>query len=80
MKPDNILFTNSTLKRVKIIDFGASCTHYSQGFTYVQSRYYRCPEITLGLKYSHPADMWSLGCIVTEMATGRFLFPAKDET
>lgn len=51
LKPENILFTNEKCDQVKIIDFGSSCFHYKAGFTYVQSRYYRAPEILLGLPY-----------------------------
>ena len=35
LKPENILFTDSSHKQVKIIDFGASCTAFKRGFTYV---------------------------------------------
>lgn len=49
------------------------------GFSYVQSRYYRAPEVVLGINYGHPVDMWSLGCIVYELITGRPLFPGRDE-
>ena len=35
---------------------------------------YRAPEITLGLPYAFPADVWSLGLIARELATGRSLF------
>jgi dual specificity tyrosine-phosphorylation-regulated kinase 2/3/4 len=52
---------------------------YKTGFSYVQSRYYRAPEIVLGLPYNQAADMWSFGCIVAELTTGRPLFPAVDE-
>lgn len=62
-----------------MIDFGSSCFNYKSGFTYVQSRYYRSPEIVLGVPYSQAVDMWSLGCIITELTTGRPLFPAIDE-
>jgi len=62
-----------------VIDFGSSCFNYKSGFTYVQSRYYRSPEIVLGIPYSQAADMWSLGCIIAELTTGRPLFPAIDE-
>lgn len=79
MKPENIIFTNETLEDIKIIDFGASCMSCEKGFFYVQSRYYRAPEIVLGNKYDHAVDMWSLGCIVFELITGKPLFPAKDE-
>jgi len=45
----------------------------------VQSRFYRSPEIVLGLPYTASADMWSFGCILAELTTGRPLFPAIDE-
>ena len=79
MKPENILFTDEKFDRVKIIDFGASCEDCSTGFFYVQSRYYRAPEIVLGVAYDHAVDMWSLGCILYELITGTPLFPARDE-
>ena len=52
LKPENILFTDEKCTQVKVIDFGSSCFNYKNGFTYVQSRYYRAPEIVLGLPYS----------------------------
>jgi serine/threonine protein kinase len=79
MKPENILFDNDKYSSVKIIDFGASCEDFTSGFFYVQSRYYRAPEIVIGLPYDHAVDMWSVGCILYEMITGTPLFPAKDE-
>lgn len=79
LKPENILFTNESQTAVKIIDFGSACTEYKSGFTYVQSRFYRCPEVVLGLPYDQAVDMWSFGCILAELVTGRPLFPAVDE-
>ena len=64
---------------MKIIDFGASCEDCASGFFYVQSRYYRAPEIVLGIEYDHAVDMWSVGCILYELAIGSPLFPARDE-
>ncbi len=52
LKPENILFTNDKAEQLKVIDFGSSCFNYKTGFTYVQSRYYRAPEILLGLPYT----------------------------
>lgn len=79
IKPENILFSDDRFQQVKIIDFGASCEDFSSGFFYVQSRYYRAPEIVIGLEYDHAVDMWSLGCILFELITGSPLFPASDE-
>ena len=52
LKPENILYTDSTKEKLKIVDFGSSCFNYKAGFTYVQSRFYRAPEIVLGLPYT----------------------------
>jgi len=45
----------------------------------VQSRYYRAPEVMLGVPYDHAIDMWSFGCILVELVKVRPIFPAKDE-
>jgi len=79
LKPENILFTNDKADQIKVIDFGSSCFNFKTGFTYVQSRYYRAPEKLLGLPYTQAVDMWSFGCIMAELLTGRPLFPALDE-
>ena len=61
------MFTSSLDdKEVKIVDFGSACTDYKTGFKYVQSRFYRCPEIVMGLPYECAVDMWSFGCIIAE--------------
>ena len=52
LKPENILFTDDNHTAVKIIDFGSACTEFKSGFVYVQSRFYRCPEVVLGLPYN----------------------------
>jgi serine/threonine protein kinase len=53
--------------------------HFATVYTYIQSRFYRAPEVILGLPYSTAIDMWSLGCIVAELHTGYPLFPGENE-
>lgn len=48
-------------------------------YTYIQSRFYRAPEVILGGKYSMAIDVWSLGCILAELYTGFALLPGEDE-
>ena len=48
-------------------------------YTYVQSRFYRSPEVILGHPYNMAIDMWSLGCIMAELYTGYPLFPGENE-
>jgi len=79
IKPENVMFTNDRFNNIKIIDFGISCENYITGFSYVQSRMYRAPEIVMGIPYDHSIDMWSVGCILFEMLNGSPLFPARDE-
>ncbi|TPX70368.1 hypothetical protein SpCBS45565_g01845 [Spizellomyces sp. 'palustris'] len=66
--------------RIKVIDFGSSCFEDEKIYTYVQSRFYRSPEVILGISYNASIDMWSLGCILTELYTGYPLFPGENET
>ena len=64
---------------IKLIDFGSSCRSDKRMYTYIQSRFYRSPEVMLGLKYGVEIDMWSLGCILVEMHTGEPIFNGVDE-
>jgi len=59
---------------VKIIDFGSSCFTSDHLSYYVQSRSYRAPEVILGYPYDQKIDIWSLGCILAELWTGKVLF------
>jgi serine/threonine protein kinase len=78
LKPENILLQSNTKSRIKIIDFGLGCIIGDKTTLYTQSRYYRAPEVLLGLPYSTPVDMWSVGCILYEIYTGKALFPGLD--
>eukprot|EP00041_Stephanoeca_diplocostata_P017126 m.340733 g.340733 ORF g.340733 m.340733 type:complete len:537 (-) comp20601_c0_seq1:345-1955(-) len=79
LKPENILLQNGTSDKLKIIDFGSSCFDTERVHTYIQSRFYRSPEVILGLSYGCAIDMWSLGCILCELYTGQPIFPGHDE-
>ncbi|CAG9333127.1 DYRK4_1 [Blepharisma stoltei] len=79
LKPENILLKNPTKSGIKIIDFGSSCFEHEKLYTYIQSRFYRAPEIILGLPYSMAIDMWSLGCILSELHSGYPLFAGETE-
>ena len=48
-------------------------------YTYIQSRFYRSPEVILGMNYHVAIDMWSLGCILAELKTGFPIFPGENE-
>lgn len=79
LKPENMLVESDVNSRVKVIDFGSACFVHEKAHTYIQSRYYRSPEIMLGMGYGTAIDIWSLGCILVELSTGSPLFPAKTE-
>lgn len=64
---------------MKLIDFGSACFFDQKEFTYIQSRYYRSPEIVLMKPYDHKIDVWSLGCLIFEIFTGSPLFPSRTE-
>lgn len=74
LKPENILMKSYSACEVKIIDLGSSCFITDRLSSYVQSRSYRAPEVILGLPYGQKIDVWSLGCILAELATGKVLF------
>lgn len=52
IKPENVLMAEfSASDRIKLIDFGSACFSRGQAFLYLQSRFYRSPEVLLGLPY-----------------------------
>lgn len=80
LKPENILLCTSVKPaEIKIIDFGSACMEDRTVYSYIQSRYYRSPEVLLGYQYSTAIDMWSFGCIVAELFLGLPLFPGASE-
>lgn len=65
--------------RIKLIDFGGA--HYNSDrkkSSVINTRQYRAPEVILGLEWSMPSDVWSLGCILAELYLGGLLFATHD--
>jgi len=82
LKPQNVLIDVAN-HRLKLADFGLARAFSVplKAYTHeVVTLWYRAPEILLGqIKYANPIDIWSLGCIVAEMATSQPLFPGDSE-
>ena len=74
LKPENILLKERNKSGIKVIDFGSSCFEGNTIYTYIQSRYYRAPEVILGMPYDTKIDIWSFGCIIAELHLGYPLF------
>jgi dual specificity protein kinase YAK1 len=79
LKPENIVSSDGSANHFKVIDFGSARRIGEPGAQYIQSRYYRAPEVVLRKPYSCPIDMWSVGCILGEMFTGLPLFGGQSE-
>ena len=79
LKPENVLLKNPNKSGIKLIDFGSSCFQNERIYTYIQSRFYRAPEIILGIPYTVGIDIWSFACILAELYSGYPIFPGENE-
>lgn len=79
LKPENIMFSDPSMMEVKVIDFGSACYVGETTYSYIQSRFYRAPEVLLGARYGTAVDVWSAGCVFAEMYTGEPLLGGKNE-
>ncbi|KAH9600769.1 Protein kinase domain [Trypanosoma melophagium] len=79
IKPENILLRNQNRSGIRLIDFGSACYADKVIHKYIQSRYYRSPEVILYLEYGTAIDRWSLGCVLVELHTGMPLFDGRTE-
>lgn len=76
IKPDNILINDKT-REIKICDFGSCVSNFDINIgesLYVVARFYRAPEIILGLVKDNLIDIWSIGVTIAEMYKSSVLF------
>ncbi|KAL9122157.1 MAG: hypothetical protein Q9187_001286 [Circinaria calcarea] len=77
LKPDNVL-VNESRNMLKICDLGSASDATENEITpYLVSRFYRAPEIMLGMPYDFAIDVWSIGCTLFELYTGKILFTGR---
>uniref|UniRef100_G1PLJ9 Cyclin-dependent kinase-like 3 n=1 Tax=Myotis lucifugus TaxID=59463 RepID=G1PLJ9_MYOLU len=81
IKPENILVSQTGI--IKLCDFGFARMLAAPGdiYTdYVATRWYRAPELVLkDTSYGKPVDIWALGCMIIEMATGNPFLPSSSD-
>ncbi|KAL4945033.1 hypothetical protein BDV06DRAFT_209782 [Aspergillus oleicola] len=78
LKPDNLL-VNEQRNILKVCDLGSASPAGDNEITpYLVSRFYRAPEIILGIPYDYAIDMWSIGCTLFELYTGKILFTGRN--
>lgn len=75
IKPENILLKSLDSGEVKLVDYGSACFEGRTVYSYIQSRFYRSPEVVLGHPYNGAIDVWSLGCVAAELFLGLPIFP-----
>ncbi|EJK69430.1 hypothetical protein THAOC_09317, partial [Thalassiosira oceanica] len=79
LKPDNIL-VSANFSTIKLADFGSAffeTDHDNDPTPYLVSRFYRPPEVILGLEYDRNVDLWSASVTLAELFTGSVLFPGQ---
>lgn len=78
LKPDNLL-VNEQRNVLKVCDLGSASPASENEITpYLVSRFYRAPEIILGIPYDFAIDVWSIGCTLFELYTGKILFTGRN--
>jgi len=81
IKPENLLISKNGA--LKLCDFGFARTLAGPGARYtdyVATRWYRGPELLTGdTQYGKPVDVWAIGCMFVEAASGSPLFPGDSD-
>lgn len=89
LKPENVLLMSKSYREntthrvpvdhsIRLIDFGSTTFVNRHHSAVVSTRHYRAPEIILGIGWSYPCDMWSIGCMMVELLSGDALFQTHD--
>ena len=94
LKPENLMLESNNYQECRLnatrtyrrlndtqlmlIDFGSAICEQDHHSAVVSTRHYRAPEIILGIDWSFPCDVWSIGCILIELYTGMPLFQTND--
>jgi len=93
LKLENILFVSNDYIRdkktklylprnsfeIRLIDFGGATFEKDHHSSIINTRQYRGPEVILNFKWSHPSDIWSIGCILAELFCGELLFATHSD-
>jgi len=82
LKPENVMLVDNQNRPnvIRLIDMGSACAQsQARHLTYLQSRYYRSPEVLIGAPFSASIDLWSLGCLCVELFLGSPLYPGSCE-
>lgn len=74
LKPENVCIVSASKRQFKLIDFGSAVMRCDCHNSYVQSRWYRAPEVMLGLPWDGKVDVWGVGCILAELLVGQPIF------
>lgn len=80
IKPENVLLKQENKSSIKLIDFGSAYLPGHPKYDYIQTRFYRAPEIILKSFWTEKIDIWSVGCLLMELITGWPLFTGLSET
>lgn len=91
LKPENILFRNSAFTEkdgikivksaeIRLIDFGSATFNHEHHSLIVSTRHYRAPEVIMEIGWAQPCDVWSIGCIIYEIALGKTVFQTHENS